>query len=72
VALGLGLFAFVRPGLGLGAIVGSQLEVPLAVEPIQLAAIFGAIIAVVAAGLALGAVLQGRASPAAALRRGLE
>jgi predicted lysophospholipase L1 biosynthesis ABC-type transport system permease subunit len=71
-ALGLGLFAFVRPGLGLTAILGSPLEVPLTVDPLQLAFVFGSIVAVVVVGLALGTLIQGRAVPTAALRRGLE
>jgi putative ABC transport system permease protein len=72
VALGIGLFAYLRPGLGLGAIIGSSLEVPLAVDPLQLGIVFLVIIAVVVVGLALGALLQGRAAAAAALRRGME
>ena len=71
-ALGLGLFAFVRPGLGLAAILGSALAVPLVVEPLQLALVFGSVVAVVVIGLALGTLIQGRAVPVAALRRGME
>ena len=32
-ALGLGLFAVLRPGLGLGTVVGSPLDIPLSVDP---------------------------------------
>jgi hypothetical protein len=71
-ALGLGLFAFVRPGLGLAAILGSTLAVPLVVEPLQLALVFGSVVAVVVVGLGLGTLIQGRAVPVAALRRGME
>jgi cytochrome bd-type quinol oxidase subunit 2 len=52
--------------------VGSALDVPLVVEPVQLALVFGSVVAVVVFGLALGTLLQGRAVPIAALRRGME
>lgn len=71
-AVGLGLFAFVRPGLGLTAIIGSALAVPLVVEPLQVALVFGSVVAVVVVGLGLGTLIQGRAVPVAALRRGME
>ena len=49
-ALGLGLFVLLEPGLGLDAIVGSQIEVPLTADPQQLAIIFAGILAIAASG----------------------
>jgi putative ABC transport system permease protein len=71
-ALGLGLFALLRDGLGLAALVGSQLEVGIAIEPLQLAAVLVAIVIIVGLGIGLGTALQRSAAPAAAVRRGFE
>ena len=72
LALGLGLFVILQPGLGLTALVGSGLVVPLAIDPAQLAIVLAAIVAIVALGMTLGAALQRGAVPATAVRRGFE
>jgi putative ABC transport system permease protein len=72
VALGIGLFLLLRPGLGLSALIGSAIDVPLAVEAGQLALVLAAIVAIVILGLAIGAALQRAAAPVAAIRRGFE
>ncbi len=67
--LGVGLFAAVGPALGTGAIVGSAVAVPLAVEPLHLAGVLLAIVAIVAVGMGVAAAIQRRAVPALAVRR---
>jgi putative ABC transport system permease protein len=71
VALGIGLFAFIRPGLGLASIVGSAIEVPLASEPLQLGGLLLAIVAIAAVGWALGVAAQRGFDPASAVRGGI-
>jgi putative ABC transport system permease protein len=71
-ALGIGLFALLREALGLASLVGSEIEVAIAIEPLQLAAVLIAIVTIVGLGIALGAALQRGAAPAAAVRRGFE
>jgi hypothetical protein len=56
----------------LAALVGSQLEVGIAIEPLQLAAVLVAIVIIVGLGIGLGTALQRSAAPAAAVRRGFE
>ena len=70
--LGLGLFVLLEPGLGLDALVGSRVEVPLSADPRQLSIILATVLVIAAVGIGLAAWLQRRASPAAALRRGFE
>jgi predicted lysophospholipase L1 biosynthesis ABC-type transport system permease subunit len=70
--LGLGLFALLRPGLGLESVVGSPVAVPLAVDVGLLLLLGGAIVLVLALAMALSIVLQRAADPAATIRRGLE
>ncbi len=72
LALGLGLLLALRDGLGLDALVGSRVDVPIGLEPSQLALVLGGIVAVVALGLALGTRMQRGAAPTAAVRRGFE
>lgn len=72
VGLGLGLFVLLEPGLGLDALVGSRVEVPLSADPRQLVLILAAILVIAAVGIGLAAWLQRRATPVAALRRGFE
>jgi putative ABC transport system permease protein len=72
VGLGLALFNGLRPGLGLAALVGSNLEVPLAVDPVQLLLVLLGIVGIVVFGMAVGAALQRAAVPATAVRRGFE
>ena len=71
VALGIGLFLFVRPGLGLANIIGSAIEVPLAFEPVHLLGLLLAIVAIAAVGWALGVAAQREADPATAVRGGI-
>jgi len=72
VALGLGLFVLLEPGLGLDAIVGSRIAVPLTADPRQLAIIFVGVLVIAAVGIGLAAWMQRRGAPVAALRRGFE
>jgi putative ABC transport system permease protein len=72
VALGFGLFLLLRPGLGLSALVGSSIDIPLSVELGQLAVVLAVIVLIVMLGLAIGAGLQRAAAPVAAIRRGFE
>lgn len=72
VALGLALFVLLLPGLGLAALVDSQLAIPLAVEPVHLALLLVATVIIMGAGMALAALVQRRVAPAAAIRRGIE
>lgn len=72
IALGLVLFVLLRPGLGLEGLLGSPVDLPLAVEPVHLAALLVVMAAVIAIGIALGARFQGGARAALALRRGME
>jgi putative ABC transport system permease protein len=71
-ALGLGLFAVLRDALGVEALVGSGVEVAIALDPAHLAAVFGATVLIVALGMVLGAALQRGATPATAVRRGFD
>ena len=72
VALGLGLFGLLREGLGLSALVGSDVDISIAIEPLQLAAVLVSIVIIVGLGIGLGTALQRSAAPAAAVRRGFE
>jgi putative ABC transport system permease protein len=70
--LGAGLFALLRPALGLGTLVGAPAEVPVAIEPAILLATLVLMTVVVSLGLVLGAAIGRRVVPAAALRGGFE
>jgi hypothetical protein len=72
VALGLGLFALLEPGLGIDAIVGSAFAVPLSADPQQLALTFAGVLAIAIVGIGLAAWMQRRGSAVVALRRGFE
>jgi putative ABC transport system permease protein len=72
VALGLGLFVLLEPGLALDALVGARIEVPLTADPRQLAIILAGVLAIAAIGIGLAAWMQRRGAPIAALRRGFE
>ena len=72
IGLGIGMFLVLRQGLGLEALVGSAAEVPLAVDPSQVALVLAGIGAVVVLGLILGTLMQRGAAPVAAVRRGFE
>jgi putative ABC transport system permease protein len=71
-ALGLGLFMFLKSGLGLTAIVGSTREIPLQLEIGQLAFVLAGIVMIMVVGIGLSIALGARATPAAAVRRGIE
>ena len=66
--LGVALFALLRPVLGLGTLVGAPVEVPVVLEPAVLFLILVVMTAVVTFGLLLGAALQRRVAPVAAVR----
>jgi hypothetical protein len=70
--LGAGLFALLRPALGLGTLVGAPAEVPVAIEPAIVLATLVLMTVVVSLGLVLGAAIGRRVVPAAALRGGFE
>ncbi|HET7472634.1 MAG TPA: FtsX-like permease family protein [Candidatus Limnocylindrales bacterium] len=72
VALGLGLFALLEPGLGIDAIVGSTFDVPLTADPQQLGLTFVVVLAIAIVGIGLAAWMQRRGSAVLALRRGFE
>ncbi len=72
VALGLFLFVFLKSGLGLAAIVGSTLDIPLQVELGQLALVLAGIVMIMVAGIGLSLALGARTTAAAAVRRGIE
>jgi hypothetical protein len=69
-ALGLGLFAFLAPGLGFETILGVLQTAPPGLDPIQIALLGLGVAAILAIGVALGGPAQRRAAWAAA-RRGL-
>jgi ABC-type antimicrobial peptide transport system permease subunit len=72
IALGIGLFAFLLPGLGLGSLVGGQVDVGLSVEPLQIGAVAAAVCVVVGAAIAIETLAESIIEPAAALRGGLD
>jgi putative ABC transport system permease protein len=72
VCLGAGLFAFLQSGLGLGQLVGGDIDVGLPIEALGVAAIFGAIGAIVALAVGLETVAESIINPTAALRRGMD
>lgn len=72
VGLGLGLFALLEPGLGLDAIVGSRIVVPLTPDPGQLGIIAAGVVAIAVVGIGLAAWMQRRGVAVLALRRGFE
>ena len=72
IGLGLTLFAFLLPALGLAAIIGSPLPFPVAVEPAHLLALLGAMLAILTAGWLVGVLAQRDTNPATAIRRGVD
>lgn len=70
--LGYGLFALLRPGLGFEGIVGSGLEVAVAVDAVHVGLLVAAVGALGVTGIVLGMVVGRRVVPAAAIRRGIE
>ncbi|MFI5254146.1 MAG: FtsX-like permease family protein [Candidatus Limnocylindrales bacterium] len=70
VGLGLGLFAFLLPGLGLQAVIGVPVAVPLTVDPVHLLLLLAAIVGTVVVGWALGIRAQSDTDPATTIRGG--
>jgi hypothetical protein len=70
LVLGVGLFQFVRPGLGLATIMAGSAEIALSIEPQQLLALFVAALLIVIPAWALAAFAQREPDPAAAVREG--
>lgn len=70
VALGVGLFAFLAPGLGFGLIVGVVQTPAPALDPAQLALLVVVVAAILVVGVAVGAPAQ-RLAAGAAARRGI-
>ncbi len=71
-ALGLALFGLLREALGIGALVGTDVDIGVSIDAAQLAVVLAAIVVIVALGMVLGAALQRGAAPVAAIRRGFE
>jgi putative ABC transport system permease protein len=69
--LGLATFAVVEPGLGLDALLGSALSVPLRVDPLGALALFLATAVVTGVAVAIGAALERSAAVAPSIRRGI-
>ena len=72
VGLGLALFEFLLPSLGLGSLVGGQVTLGLSIEPLEVAVVAAAVLVVVGAAVALEALTASIIEPAAALRKGLD
>ena len=72
VALGIGLFALLEPGLGLDALVGAKVAVPLTADPRQIGLILAVVVAIASVGIGLAAWAQRRGSAVVALRRGFD
>ena len=66
--LGTGLYVLLRQGLGIPALVGSDIDVPVAVDPGLVLLLLAAMAGVVGVGLALGAFLGRRVAPMAVIR----
>ena len=72
IALGYGFFLYLRPGLALGTIVGTQLATAPAVALPQLAMLVAASVAAAALAVGLASANARSAAPATAIRRGME
>ena len=72
IAFGLATFLALQPGLGLGAIVGSALAIPLDLSATRFGPLVVAIVAIVSLAMALGIVVRREPASIAALRRGVE
>jgi putative ABC transport system permease protein len=70
--LGLALFAFILPALGLASIIGSTVELSVGIQPIHLLALLGAILFILVIGWLGGVVAQRDTDPVTAIRRGIE
>ncbi|HKB27973.1 MAG TPA: FtsX-like permease family protein, partial [Candidatus Limnocylindrales bacterium] len=72
LALGVGLFSALAPGLGLDALVGAEVALGPPIDVGLLAVTAAGLVIVVLLGLGLGMLVGRSASPVAALRRGFE
>ena len=72
LALGVGLFTALAPGLGLDALVGADVALSPPIDVGLLAMTAAGLVVVVLLGLGLGMLVGRSASPVAALRRGFE
>jgi putative ABC transport system permease protein len=72
IGLGIGLFVLLEPGLGLDALVGAKVSVPLGADPRQIGLILGVVVAIASVGIGLAAWAQRRGSAVVALRRGFD
>ncbi len=70
IALGFGMFALIRPGLGLDTLVGSTVAVPLTPDLRQLLGIAGGVLGVAAVAIGLAAWMQWRGGLVGTARRG--
>jgi putative ABC transport system permease protein len=65
VGLGIAVFALVEPGLGLGALLGSTVDVPLRLDPLPFAALIVSVAVIAVIGIQLAAWLGERLAGAA-------
>jgi len=72
IALGSGLFLFLQSSLGLGQLVGGDIDVGLPIEAAQVLAIFIATGVIVAIAVATETIAESIIKPTAALRRGMD
>jgi hypothetical protein len=72
IALGVGLFVFLQSSLGLGGLVGGEVEASLQFGLLDVAAIVGAIGLVVALAIGLETAADSIINPTAALRKGID
>ena len=72
LALGVGLFTALAPGLGLDALVGAEVALSPPIDVGLLAMTAAGLVVVVLLGLGLGMLVGRSSSPVAALRRGFE
>ena len=72
IAFGLATFLALQPGLGLGAIVGSALTIPIDLSVARFGPLIVAIVAIVSLAMAVGIVVRREPASIAALRRGVE
>lgn len=70
--LGLWLFSVLQPGLGLAALTGSTLNVPLTIDFAWIGLILAAIVLIAAISVGLSAALERASAPASAIREGIE
>jgi putative ABC transport system permease protein len=70
--LGVWLFSVLQPGLGLTALIGSTLTVPLTIDLAWIGLILAAIALIAAIGIGLSAALERASAPASAIREGIE